>query len=201
MVAEETDRRTVAAGSMAYDAGMGIFDRFRKPSGPSLLAGLTARYGLQRKACPEASLMGDWWEGQHEGRLLAFIEAGKRLTLFLGGPAENTEIYLVRATPDDEADLEATRRDIERIAGPEGAALAAAFRLGATPPGALFDIPQLRLPALRDGVPRLSASVIDVQVYETFRGLALNLGAGATPETVAADLAIAHGVLKAVEPQ
>ena len=168
---------------------------------PSLLDALKARYALEKKHCPEPSFMGDWWEGRHEGRLLAFTAAGKRLTLFLGGPAEETEIYLVRATPEDEADLAATRRDIERIAGPEGAALAAAFRLGATPPEALFDIPQLRLAALRDGVPRLSASVIDVQIYDTFRGLALNLGAGATPETVEADLAIAHEVLKAIEAQ
>ena len=107
---------------------MGLFDIFRKPPGPSLLGELTARYGLQKKPCPEPSFMGDWWEGRHEGRLLAFTAAGNRLTLFLGGPAEVTEIYLVRATPDDEVDLEATRRDIERIAGPEGAALVAACR-------------------------------------------------------------------------
>ena len=43
--------------------------------------------------------------------------------------------------------------------------------------------------------------MIDMQIYDTFRGLALNLGTGATPEMVEADLAIAHEVLKAIEAQ
>ena len=163
---------------------MGLFDRFTKPAKGSLLGALIERFGLQKKPCPEASLMGDWWEGKHEGRMLGFTGPGERLTLFLGVPAEVTEIYLVRATPGDAADLEATGRDIARIAGAEGAALAAAFRLGATPPGALFDIPQLRLPALRDGVPRLSASVLEVQIYDTWKGLALKLGPGTTRLTL-----------------
>ena len=188
---------------------MGLFDVFRKPKaevkpkpkpaspGP-LLTALIQRFGLQMKPCPDRSMMGDWWEGRHEGRVLGFRALGKWLALYLGAPAEITEIYLVRATPQDGADLEATKRDIARIAGPEGAALAAAFRLGATPPEALFDIPELRLPALRDGVPRLSAAVLDVQIYDTWQGLELKLGPGATVQTVEADLAIAHEVLTAV---
>ena len=50
---------------------MGLFDLFKKPPGaaprpPSpLLAALIERFGLQKKPCPEASLMGDWWEGRH----------------------------------------------------------------------------------------------------------------------------------------
>lgn len=164
-----------------------------------LLGALIERYGLKKSRPRESVLMVDWWEGRHKGRLIAFVEMGTKLEMYLGEPPGETEIYLVRAEAGDGPDLEATKKDIERICGAQGAALAASFRLAATPPGKLFDIPQLRLPALRDGVPRLSPSVLAVMINESMRGLSLQIGTGATQESVAADLEIAHALLSAVE--
>lgn len=190
---------------------MGLFDLFRKPPAapsarsafprePTLLEALVERYGLEKKKPPEEScLMGEWWEGVHDERRIGFDQRGHNLFLNLGEPTEITEIYLVSAAPGDPPGLAATRRHVERITGAEGAAFAERFRLGATPQGALFDFPQLRLPALRDGLPKLSPSVRQVMIFENLQGLALALDAAATPESVAADLAIAHAALQALE--
>ena len=157
---------------------MSLFDIFRKqpgaagasakPAGAGLLAALVGRYALVKGKPPgEASLMGEWWEGRHEGRRLAFMERGKGLVLFLGEPAEVTEIYLVREA-------------------------SGAFGLAAS-----TDSPELA--AVQASLPRLSASVLELQVYENLRGLALQLDERATPESVEADLAIAHSALEAIE--
>jgi hypothetical protein len=165
----------------------------------ALLGALIERYGLKKSRPRESVLMVDWWEGRHKGRLIAFVEMGMKLAMYLGEAPGETEIYLVRAAPDDAPDLEATKKDIARICGGQGAALAASFRLAATPSEKLFDIPQLRLPALRDGVPRLSPSVLAVMINESMRGLSLLMAKGATQESVAADLEIAHALLSALE--
>jgi hypothetical protein len=190
---------------------MGLFDLFRKPkaapsarsafpSEPTLLEILVGRYALEKRHPPEeSSRSGQWWEGVHEKRRVALDQRGSHLFLYLGEPAEITEIYLVCAAPGDPPALAATRKHVERIAGAEGAAFAERFRLGATPPGALFDIPQLRIPALRDGLPKLSSSVEEVAIFENMEGLSLTLDASATTESIAADLAIAHAVLRGLE--
>lgn len=192
---------------------MGLFDLFRKPptsptarsafaSEPSLLEVLVERYGLEKKKPPEEScLMGEWWEGVHEKRRIAFDQRGDNLFLYLGESAEITEIYLVSAAPGEPPGLTASRKHVERIAGAEGAVLAERFRLGATPPGALFDFPQLRLAALRDGLPKLSPSVREVGIFENMQGLHLTLDATAMLESIAADLPIAHATLRALEAQ
>jgi len=178
---------------------MGLFDRFKKPAGTPLLRELAEHYALEKKQPAEGSLMGEWWEGRDQGRLIAFMGRGRELVLYAGEPAEMTEIYLVRATPDESAALAATKRHIERIAGAQGAALAAQFRLGAHPPGALFDLAPLRLPALFDGVPKLSASVRELAIFDNLRGLSLALDAGATRDTIDADLKLAQVLLQALE--
>jgi hypothetical protein len=91
---------------------MGLFDLFRKPAQPAparpacpavspLLEALTRRYALEHKPPAEDSIRGDWWESGHEGRLVAFQPRSDGLVLYLGEPAEVTEIYLVCASPDD----------------------------------------------------------------------------------------------------
>lgn len=184
---------------------MGLFDRFKKPAAPPpralspLLGELIGRYGLKRTDSPEdAGLGGEWSEGRYEGRLIAFDERGRNLFLYLGEPAEVTEIYLVAASPGESQALADTRRQIERIGGAEGTALAARFRLGASPSGDRFDIPALRLPALREGLPRLSASVREVSIFDNLGGLALTLDDAATLDSIAADLDIAHAALRAL---
>ena len=184
---------------------MGLFDLIRKnpatqPAMPPLLGELIERYALEKKEPAEGSLSGtQWWEGRDQGRLIAFMERGRDLALYAGEPAEITEIYLVRAAPDESPALAATKRHIERITGTQGAALAAQFRLGAQPAGALFDLAPLRLPALLEGIPRLSASVREVMIFDNLRGLSLALDASATRDTIDADLKLAHAVLQALE--
>ena len=143
--------------------------------------------------------MGDWWEGRHDARLIAFDERGGHLFLYLGEPAEVTEILLVTASPGESRALSATRRHIVRIAGTEGAALAARFRLGASPAGEVFDMPALRLSSLRDGLPRLSAAVHEVSIFDNMRGLVLTLDVTTSPETIAVDIEIALAVLRDLE--
>jgi len=153
---------------------MGLFDRFKTPAGTPLLRELIERYALEKKAPAEPSLMGEWWEGRDQGRLVAFMERGKGLALYLGEPAEVTEIYLVRAAPG------------------EPPAAAAPFRLGAQLENPLFDFAPLQL-------PRLSASVREVMIFDNRRGLSLALEASATRESIEADLKLAHAALQALE--
>lgn len=180
---------------------MGLFDGFRKkPAAAPLLGELIEAYALEKKEPAESSLSGSqWWEGRHQGRLIAFMEHGRNLALYAGEPAEMTEIYLVRTAPGESPALAATRQHIERIAGEKGAALAQDFRLGSHPSGALFDLPPLRLPALLEAVPRLSASVLEVMIFDNLRGLCLMLDASATRQSIEADLDLSHKVLQALD--
>lgn len=187
---------------------MGLFDRFTRrapadvpfePKPSSFLSSLIQRYSLEKKTLSDPSISGQWWEGLDGHRLLAFVERGKTLFLYLGEPVEITSIYLVRASSGEPRALGATQQDLERIAGSECNGIARHFRLGASPPGRLFDIPELRLPALCDGLPRLSASVREEMVFENLRGLALTLDDSATIFGVEQDLPIAHAILDALE--
>lgn len=158
---------------------MGLFDRFKKPAdgkpaAGKLLDALKERYSLKKTAPPpDASLMQDWWECRLEGKLLAFDEPRPgAVVAFLGEIVEVTSIYLTRSAPGKE------------------------FRLAAGVADA--DAPKLELLPIRDGLARLSAAVQEVAIYENDRGLSLRFGAAATPETIAADLAIAQGMLRAL---
>ncbi len=157
---------------------MGLFDAFRKkdaalqPRPGGLLGAMIERRKMEKAKPPAASgLAGEWWEQPPDDDLLvAAMARGDRLVVFLGEPAEITEIYLVR----------------------DGAG----FRLGA---GNDMDFPELRRPAMREALARLSPVVEEVQVYETRDGVSLQFGAAATLEQVEADLAIARELLKAAE--
>jgi hypothetical protein len=160
---------------------MGLFDLFRKPPAPAaqapaptgLLRALVERYGLERKKPPpESALSGTWWEQPpNDDLLLAFQDRGGEVAAFLGEPVEITEIYLVREGAGD-------------------------FRLAA---GNEMDFPELRLPAVKAGLAKLTASVKDFQVFENRACVELLFDSTATPETVAQDLDTARAILKAVE--
>lgn len=156
-------------------------------------------YRLEQRAPAESTcIMGNWWESQLEGRLLAFMEHRQGMAVFLGRVEEITEIYLSRLAPGQALPAAALRQHLARIVGAEGAALAEQFYLAAHPDGD-FDYPELRLPPLRDGIPRLSASVREVAIYESFRGLSLITDETATVETIGTDLQLAVDMLKALE--
>lgn len=153
---------------------MGLFDAFRKkdpapePRPGGLLGAMIERHRMEKAKPPAASgLTGEWWEQPPDDDLLvAAMARGDRLVVFLGEPAEVTDIYLVR----------------------DGAG----FRLGA---GSDMDFPELRRPAMREALARFSSAVEEVQVYDTREGVSLQFGAAATLEQVEADLAIAREVL------
>lgn len=158
---------------------MGLFDAFRKkpadtaPAAASggLLGALVQRHGLKpAKPPPESALSGTWWaQPPGNGLSLAFLARGADVVAFLGEPVEITEIYLARAPAGE-------------------------FRLGA---GSESDFPQLRLPAVRAGLARLSAAVKEFQLFENHAGVALQFAAGASAEEVAQDLATARELLVA----
>jgi hypothetical protein len=159
---------------------MGLFDVFKKPkaeakappAGP-LMQALIERHGLEPGKPPEAAgYSGSWWEQPpNDDLLLAFMERGGNLIVFLGEPAEITEIYLVRERPG-------------------------AWRLGA---GNEMDFPELRLPAVKDGLAKLSAALEQFMVYETRDGVSLHYATDVTPEAIDADLETARAILNAVE--
>jgi len=174
---------------------------FKKKPAPDLpahaiLDQLKEVYRLERKTPSESSIMGDWWESRLDGRRLAFQERGRGLAAFLGVIEEITEIYLCRNLPGQPVPV-AARQHLARIVGAEGAALASQFFLGAHPDGD-FDYPALRLPPLRDGTARLSPSIREIAVYESFRGLSLITDETATPTAIAGDLQLAAGMLDAL---
>lgn len=159
---------------------------------------LKKTYNLHQKAPSESSIMGDWWETRLAGRVLAFQERGKGLSVFVGEIEEITEIYLCRPGTDPAIPPAAVSQHLARIVGSEGAALADQFYLAAHPTGD-FDYSVLRLPPLRDGIPQLSPSVREIAIYESFRGLSLLTDDTATVETIGADLKLALDMLKAMD--
>ena len=177
---------------------MGIFDRFKKQTGNSLIEKLKALYALEKKAPYEASIVDDWWEGKIDRRAVAFQERGAGVIMYVGKVEEITEIYLVRSAAGQPVQAGASLPHLERIAGEEGKALAAQFDLGAAPQGP-FDFPQLRLPSVRDGIPRLSSSVREVAIFESYRGISIATDHTASVETVAEDLKLAFAMLEALE--
>jgi hypothetical protein len=178
---------------------MGIFDRFRKPTGKSLLEQLKSVYALEEKTPYESSIMGEWWEGRIGDRSIAFQNRGRGLAVFVGKAEEISDIYLVRRSAGRPVPADASAAHIERIAGPEGKALASQFYLGALPQGR-FDFPQLRLPALRDGIPQFSSSVQEVMLFESLLGLNLITDPTATLETMRADVKLALVMIEALDP-
>ena len=104
----------------------------------------------------------------------------------------------MRAITSESSYARASAPHLERIVGPGGKALASKFYLGALPQGQ-FDFPQPRLPALRDGIPRLSPSVQEVAIFESYRGMSLATDYTASVDTVAEDLKLALAMVEALE--
>jgi hypothetical protein len=177
---------------------MGILDRFRKPAGNPLLEELIRLYALVRKTPHEPGIMNDWWEGRADGETIAIQDRGDGIIVYAGDIVEVTGIYLVRIAPGSSGPAGNSPHRLDRIVGAQGAALASRFVLGAHPPGD-FDHPQLRLPALRDGIPRLSPSVREISIYENDRGLSLQLDHTATRETAVADLDLALTMVRGLK--
>lgn len=168
------------------------------PKGHALLEQLKKLYGLEQKAPPESTcLMGNWWESSLAGRTLAFMEHGRGVAVFVGMIEEITEIYLRRQAPGQPVPADA-RLHLARIVGAAGAELAARFFLAAHP-GGDFDYPELRLPPLRDGIPRLSQSVREIAIYEGRQGLSLIIDETAEVESVGADLQLALAMLAVLD--
>jgi hypothetical protein len=165
---------------------------------PSLLDQLKAGFGLVKTTPSEPSILDDWWEGRLEGRVVAFQERPDGLMVHLGQIEEITEIYLARVGAGQPLPAEGSPQRLDRIVGRAGAALASQFCLAAHPPGE-FDYPQLRLPALRDGIPRFSPSVQEILVYERCRGLSLITDQTATRESLEEDLTLAMAMLEELE--
>lgn len=176
-------------------ASFGLFPLRAQAEDAALFGQIKSRYSLEEKKPYEPSIMGTWWEGSFNNMPVAFKETGESITIYAGKIEEITDIYLIRGY----SKMDEVAKQLPRIVGAEGTALSSQFYLGAFPAGE-FDMPQLRLPALRDGIPQLSASVQEVGIYEEHRGLHLQIStSGATTETIDKDLSLAHTMLKALE--
>lgn len=174
---------------------MGFFDRF---TGSGTIAQeLIAAYGLKKATPYEPSIMQDWWEGSYGTMKLAVREQGRDLVVYLGDIVEVTDIYLVRVSTGEQVPPPESPQRIDRIVGQEGTALASQFVLAAYPEGN-FDYPQLRLPELLHGLPRLSAPVHEVAIYENFRGLSLQARHPITRADFESDLRIASDIVRAL---
>lgn len=174
---------------------MGFFDRLKKIGQDPLLEELAAAHQLQNKPTGCDWIPGDWREGHYGARRLAVMPVSNKLFVFLGEPEEETEIYLSAVGPEPAAVPPDAK--LAEIVGREGLELARRFELGATPPEP-FDYPQLRRPAFRDGLPRLSPAVEDVCIFS--RGLELIYRRDrATAALIAADLLLAERMVKALE--
>lgn len=180
---------------------MGFFDRFKKTSDKTVvddvfLKEIVAAYGLKKAKPYEPSLEQDWWEGHYAVLRFAVQEHGAGMVVYLGDITEVTDIYLGRTHPGKPIPANSAQR-LDRIVGPEGAELAGQFVLLAYPKGN-FDFPQLRLPELLHGIPRLSRSVEEIGIYENFRGISLILRQPLNRTEFDSDLAIASGIVKAL---
>jgi len=162
-----------------------------------LLKEIIAFYSLAKKKPYEPSIMHDWWEGELRGRTIAFQLWEGKLFVYVGEVVEITEIYLERVSQKNQLPPEDSPQRLDRIVG-EGSVLASQFYLVAYPEGA-FDYPQLRLPALKDGIPKFSAAVDQIMICENFKGLSFTSDSTATREGIDADLKIALNIVRALE--
>lgn len=182
---------------------MGFFDRFRKTDVEKnsreghVFQEIVSSYGLKRTKPYEPSLEQDWWEGYYGTMRFAMQEWGRDIHVYLGDVVEVTEIYLGRVQPGGKFPPESSPQRLDRIVGREGAELAAQFVLLASP-GGDFDYPQLRLPELLHGIPRLSHAVDQIAIYENFQGLFFIAKQVISRSDLENDLRIASEMVKAL---
>jgi hypothetical protein len=155
---------------------MGLFDLFKKkPEGPrapapsGLLATLIGRYALQKATPPSDSALAGEWWEQPPND-----------DLLLAFMMRGDKLMAFLGEPAEVTEIYLVRE-------PSGE-----FRLGAS-----TESPDL--PAVRRCLPRFSAWVEELQVFDNAEGLSLRFGLGAAPEQVEADLEAARAVLTVIE--
>lgn len=155
---------------------MGLFDLFRRKqegapvAAPSgMLGTLIGRYALQKAKPPSDSALVGEWWEQPPND-----------DLLLAFMMRGDKLMAFLGEPAEVTEIYLVRE-------PSGE-----FRLGAS-----TDSPSL--PAVRRCLPRFSAWVEELQVFDNRAGVSLRFGLGAAPEQVEADLEAARSVLKAVE--
>jgi len=173
---------------------VGFFDRF---SSSTAFREIVAAYGLTKAQPYEPSLMLPWWEGLAGTTRFAIQEAGQGLNVYVGDIVEVTEIYLVRAGEGTPLPPKGTPMRLDTIAGRDSP-LARTFFLAAYPIGD-FDYPQLRIPAVAQGLLALSPGVGEVMICENFRGLSFIEEPPPSREIFDRDLQTAIAVVKALE--
>lgn len=181
---------------------MGFFDRFRKTGVKTerrnnFIPEIVSAYGLRRARPYEPSIGQDWWEGYYGTMRFAVQEHRGGIIVYVGDVVEVTEIYLGRIRDRSKLPPKDSPQRLDRIAGTDGAEIAALFVLLATP-AVDFDYPQLRLPELHLGIPRLSRSVEEIAIYENFRGLFFILNQPISRSDFENDLRIASEIVRAL---
>ncbi len=174
---------------------MGLFD-WLTGARSGVFQAIVDYYGLKRTPSYERSITFPWWEGLAGTTPFAIQEVGGRLQVYVGEIVEVTEIYLIRGGPQQPLPAEGSPGRLDRIAGKE-TLLARQFFLAAYPVGD-FDYPQLRVPAVAEGIVSLSSCVREVAICENFRGLCLGMDPPPAREEFDRDLRWAIGIVNAL---
>lgn len=145
----------------------------------------------------DTGFFGPWREGVFKGQRVGFIEGGGVLRIEAGvtDPDQEhiTDLYLGRVGPNRPLPNPDSPRRLDPYVGSEGAALIPRYILNATG----GDYPELRIPAVREGLMRLSRFVEEVQFYES-GAMGLRLSAeGLEKETVERDVAVLIDLMSA----
>lgn len=145
----------------------------------------------------KTGFFGPWREGQFQGQRVGFIEGGGILRIEAGviDPDQEhiTDLYLSQVGPKEPLPSPDSPRRLDSYVGSDGAALIPRYILNAT--GGNY--PELRIPAVREGLLRLSRFVEEVQFYES-GAMGLRLRAeGLDKKTVESDVAVLIGLLAA----
>lgn len=145
----------------------------------------------------DTEFFGPWREGVFSGQRVGFILRDHALSIEAGVADPDQEqiaqIYLSQVGPLQPLPAPDSPRRLDSYAGPEGAALISRFILNATG----GDYSELRVPAVREGLLRLSRFVEEVQFYES-GAMGLRLGTqGLDERTVESDVSVLIGLLSA----
>ncbi len=199
-----TGEMPLAAAGPGYNAPVARTPPARSgPGGPSpggnaLLEELAGYYQLYEERSHEDSIASssfpNWFAGTVSDCFLAMRDHGF-LEVYVGEVVEITEIYLGRVSLSNPLPKDGSPQRLDRIEGLAGSRLAREYFLWAYEEGA--DVPELRLPALRDGLARLSPSVFEAGFFP--RGLQLSITSDeATLASVRADVVLAVAMVKAL---
>lgn len=145
----------------------------------------------------KTGFFGPWREGRFQGQRVGFIEGGGVLRIEAGvvDPDQEhiTDLYLSQVGPKEPLPSPDSPRRLDSYVGSNGAALIPRYILNATG----GDYPELRTPAVQEGLLRLSRFVEEVQFYES-GAMGLRLRAeGLDKKTVESDVSILIGLLAA----